>query len=146
MNFITAIIRRCTHSQPTNRNWEPDLGRKLRAFDVEVAAPYDNRGVVAFLKAEKLTELTLAQIRVFLLLRDTPELEGLSAGEIADHLDMAPNSVRSCLSALKRHGHARHSAVQQRDERGHKRVAWVYDPDSLWADEDQLYWEFAELF
>ena len=110
-----------------------------------MVAPCDHKGLVAFLKADKLTELTSAQIRVFLVLRDNPKPEGFTAAYIAEWLDMAQNTVRSCLSVLKREGYALHSLVERRDDRGQPITAWVYDPTHMWADDEELFSEFARL-
>lgn len=122
-----------------------EFGRRLRSFDIEAIAPYDHKGLVAFLKADKLSDLTTAQVRVFLLLRDTPDPKGLTTSYISSWLEMSPNTVRFCLAALKARGYATHSNVERRDERGRPVVAWVYDRSHWFADEDFLYWEFGEL-
>lgn len=80
------------------------------------------------------------------MLRDNPKQEGYTAAYIADWLDMAPGTVRSCLHALDRQGYAIHSAVEQIDRRGRSCTAWICDPDNYWTDEDMLFWEFGKLF
>ncbi|MCB2051354.1 MAG: hypothetical protein KDE63_07980 [Novosphingobium sp.] len=146
MNFLNTLFPKRNRDGLAGSDAQlVKLGRKLRTFDIETVAPYDNKGVVAFLKADKMSKLSSAQIRVFLMLRDNPEPEGFTARHIAEWLEMTPNSVRSCLSVLKREGYALHSKVEQRDSRGQKVIAWVYDPGCPWADDDLLYWEFGKL-
>lgn len=120
--------------------------RKLRTFDVEAIAPYDNKGLVAFMAADKLAELTPQQVRVFMLLRDTAEAEGLTKTFVAERLDIPNRSACDSLRVLKRLGYARHSDVDQYDANSRKVTAWVYDPTHWFSDEDFLYWEFGELF
>lgn len=123
----------------------PGPARKLRTFDVEAVAPYDHKGLVAFLRADKLQNLNSAQIRIFLLLRDTVAPEGLRTAYISEHLEMSRRSVSSCLSVLKRLGYARHSSAEGHDGRTRIVVGWVYDPSHWFSDEEFLFWEFGEL-
>lgn len=144
--FAPSLLKGWARRRRVDINWMEEFGRNARTFDVEAIAPYDHKGLVAFLKAEKLNELSARQIRVYLMLRDNPKLEGYTASHIAVRLELGSNTVRSCLSVLKREGYAMHSPMDQRDDRGRKIVTWIYDPDHCWSNDGDLFWEFGKLY
>ena len=119
--------------------------RTLRSFDGYAIAPYDHKGLVAFLHAEKLTDLTPDEIRVFLLLRENPEPQGYAESYIADHLGMPLLLVRSCLGRLRWMGYAEQSNRIPLLDSNPEAPGWVVDGSNMWADADMLFWEFAPL-
>lgn len=144
MNFKTIITAlRCRKFK--GRPIEGGPPRPLRAFDVEVIAPYDNQAIVAFMKADKLAELTKTEITLFLLLNDTPKSESRTESWIAEHLEMPRQRVSSGLNSLKRKGYVMHSSVQHNEGIAIRDTAWICDPACWWSDDDFLYWEFALL-
>ena len=121
------------------------IGRKLRTFDVGGIPPYEYPGVVQFLKAAKLTDLTADEIRAFLLLRDNPDPRGCTRDDVAWTLDASPRKATVWLEELQRKGYVRHSSVQRADDRGEPIVAWVVDGANGWSNPDVLFWEFGYL-
>lgn len=143
--MISAILNYLVERRSPTNPIEIAIGRKMRSFDIEMIAPFDHKALVAFLKADKLSELTTEQIRVFLMLRDTVASEGLSAAELAAELDITPAVAQFSITALNSKGYVRRSSVKRYDALGQQIIAWVYDGDHWAADDDMLYWEFGEI-
>lgn len=106
MNLFTSIFQTFRRADEANRSWTKEIGRKLRTFDIETIAPYDHAGLVGFLKADKLSDLSPNQIRIFLMLRDNPDPRGYSVHEIAEQLELSRKATRACLRVLKQKGYA----------------------------------------
>lgn len=145
MKSLLAFCRNWLNKAQVEEDEAMAFERPLRTFDIETIAPYDHKGVVAFLHADKLSDLTSDEIRIFLLLRDNPDPRGYTTRYIARWLDMSPRLARSCLSALDRKGYALASGVIRYNERGRSIKAWVCNREHWYADEDMLYWEFGRL-
>jgi hypothetical protein len=120
-----------------------EFPRRLRSFDAVVIAPYDDEGVVAFLKASKLRDLSTDEIRVYLAIMDWAGVLGLTESWIAEHLELAPYRVRSSLRHLECEQYIMPSGFKE--DGGNPRVAWICNPDELWSDPEILYLEFALL-
>jgi hypothetical protein len=142
---MKSIIGALLGRKRTAKIFEGGPQRPLRNFDIEVVAPYDNKALVAFMKADKLAKLTKTEIVLFLLLNDTPKAEIRTESWIAEHLEMPLGRVRSGLNGLKRKGYAMHGPVQEHACAANRDTAWVCDPDNWWTDDDFLYWEFGML-
>ena len=122
-----------------------EIGRKLYSFDIETIAPYDHYPLMAFLQADKLSDLSVKEIRIFLLLRDNTDPQGYTDAYIAEHLELSLATVDSCLGSLKWKGYSEQSnVVPLLGESGAAR-AWVVNRANGWADADTLFWEFARF-
>jgi len=122
-----------------------EIGRDLYMFDIEIIAPYDHDALIAFLKADKLSDLSSEEIRIFLLLRDNMDPHGYTDSYIAEHLAMTLPTVRSCLGSLRWKGYAEQSNVVPILGEAGAALAWVVDRANEWTDPDLLFSEFARL-
>ena len=148
MTFLNRIFRQRRRPEINHLSYQEAWtgpGRELRSFDIETIAPYDHAGLVAFLSADKLSELTPTQIKIFLLLRDTNDPSGLTAMYIAEWLKLPARSVCACLRVLDAKGYASRIEAKHRNTHGAYVATWICNRGHWAADEEFLFWEFERL-
>ena len=145
MSRIFRQLRRPAINHLSDQEAWSGPGRKLRSFDIETIAPYDHAGLAAFLGADKLSELTPTQIKIFLLLRDTNDPSGLTAMYIAEWLKLPRRSIYAGLHVLTAKGYASHREAKVHNAHGANVASWICNRINWAADEEFLFWEFERM-